>query len=102
MDIQSARQLNICFEFISILFNIWVVIQILAYGWKRFFDDSWRRFYTFVSLYSLFDLVASQHYDLFEVYFTSTMFTPNYQVIRFLYALRNLRILILFKGFEDL
>ncbi|CAK66104.1 unnamed protein product (macronuclear) [Paramecium tetraurelia] len=102
MEIEIALELNKYHEIISILFTFWVIVQLLDYGFKRFIDDQWRQFYSFIVIISLFELIATQKYDLFRIQFTSTMFTENYQIIRLLFALRNLRILILFKGFDDL
>ncbi|CAD8110423.1 unnamed protein product [Paramecium primaurelia] len=102
MDIKIALELNKCYEIISILFTFWVFIQLLDYGIKRFIDDQWRQFYSLIVIISIFDLIATQKYDLFKIQITSTIFTENYQIIRLIFALRNLRILILFKGFDDL
>ncbi|CAD8123254.1 unnamed protein product [Paramecium sonneborni] len=102
MDIEIALELNLYYEIISILFTFWVLIQLLDYGFKRFIDDQWRKFYSLIVIISIFELIATKNYNLFQIQITSTMFTENYQIIRLLFALRNLRILILFKGFEDL
>ncbi|CAD8075875.1 unnamed protein product [Paramecium primaurelia] len=102
MDVELAVELNKYYEIISMLFTFWVIVQLLDYGFKRFIDDQWRKFYSLIVIISIFELIATQKYDLFRIQFTSTMFTENYQIIRLLFALRNLRILILFKGFDDL
>jgi predicted Na+-dependent transporter len=73
-----SDNLNTVYHIITILFTLWVVFSLLAYGIQRYFDFSWRIYGFIIVLISLTDLILDLKYDWFHLYINSTSNTPNY------------------------
>lgn len=60
----------------------------MSLGVNRFFDNLWRKYYIFLIIISIIDLIADIKYDWVILYFQSTVYTPNYRLLRLAFMTR--------------
>ncbi|CAD8181015.1 unnamed protein product [Paramecium pentaurelia] len=102
MDVEYIRQINIIQRFIILFYALWIALLFMSLGINRYFDNNWRRYYTFLIIISLCDLIADLQNDWVIYYFQSNVFTPYYQMIRVAFMTRQLRLLVIFQGLTNL
>ncbi|CAD8106039.1 unnamed protein product [Paramecium primaurelia] len=86
----------------SLIFATWLMLQFLILGINRFKDNLWRIYTSLVIALGIIDLIIDYNYNWFQLYSNSTQLTQNYQLLRVMYTLRNLRIIIIFQGLQNL
>ncbi|CAK82706.1 unnamed protein product (macronuclear) [Paramecium tetraurelia] len=82
----------------SITITIWGLIQYLALGLFRFFDNYWRQFLFILILFAITDLVIDFEFSWVEFAFNSSPLTPYYRLYRICFMLRSLRLILIFQG----
>jgi len=80
----------------SIVITIWGLIQYLALGLFRFFDNYWRQFLFILIVIAIADLVADFEFAWVEIYFYSSPLTPYYRLYRICFMLRSFRLILIF------
>ncbi|CAD8123231.1 unnamed protein product [Paramecium sonneborni] len=82
----------------SLVIIIWGLIQYLALGLLRFFDNYWRQFLFILIFFAIVDLVADFEYSWVQIYFKSNPLTPYFRLYRICFVLRSLRLILIFQG----
>ncbi|CAK68274.1 unnamed protein product (macronuclear) [Paramecium tetraurelia] len=98
MDRDYFLVINSIHHSLTILYLLWIILMVLALGVNRFFDNNWRRFYFFLILVGMIDLIAHYITDWTRVQYYSSPNEQYYQLYRFFFALRSLRIILIFQG----
>ncbi|CAD8117020.1 unnamed protein product [Paramecium sonneborni] len=94
--------INLINHLCTIVFTIWLILQAFALGINRFKDNPWRLYNTVVIILGVIDLLIDFNWNWFKQYLHSTQLIPYYQLLRFMYMLRNLKVIILFQGIQNL
>lgn len=74
MEDDYFRSINDVHNALSIVYLTWVIFLFLALGINRFFDNNWRRFYFFLIVIAVIDLILDYTIDWIMIYYKST---PN-------------------------
>ncbi|CAD8209125.1 unnamed protein product [Paramecium pentaurelia] len=98
MNIEYLEIINYIHHAFSIFFTIWSMLQYLALGLFRFFDNYWRQFLFILNLFAITDLVIDLKYNWVEIYYYSSPLTQYYRIYRLCFALRSLRLILIFQG----
>ncbi|CAD8084276.1 unnamed protein product [Paramecium sonneborni] len=101
-DFDYNKIINLINHACTIIFAIWLLFQGFVLGINRFKDNPWRLYTTIVIILGVIDLLIDFIWNWFQQYVQSTQLTPNYQLLRFMYMLRNLKVIILFQGLQNL
>ncbi|CAK63943.1 unnamed protein product (macronuclear) [Paramecium tetraurelia] len=102
MDDNFFRILNSTHNSLTYIYIIWNILLFFALGVNRFFDNHWRRFYFFLILIAIIDIIADFESDWALVYFRSSPADSGYQLLRLFFAIRCLRIILIFQGLINL
>ncbi|CAD8122391.1 unnamed protein product [Paramecium sonneborni] len=102
MDETYFKTLNNTHNTLMYLYIIWNVFLFLALGVNRYFDNHWRRFYFFLITIAIIDIIADYQSDWALYYFNSSPADEGYQFLRIFFALRCLRIILIFQGLINL
>ncbi|CAD8196993.1 unnamed protein product [Paramecium pentaurelia] len=102
MTDEYFRTINNIHNGLSVTYFIWVLLLFLALGVNRYFDNQWRRFYFFLVVIATIDLIADYSADWIMIYYKSNPNDQGYQLLRLFFALRSLRIILIFQGFINL
>ncbi|CAD8110743.1 unnamed protein product [Paramecium primaurelia] len=102
MDEAFFQILNNTHNALMYLYIMWNLFLFLALGVNRYFDNHWRRFYFFLITIAIIDIIADYQSDWALVYFKSSPSDEGYQFLRLFFALRCLRIILIFQGLINL
>ncbi|CAD8104211.1 unnamed protein product [Paramecium primaurelia] len=102
MDDNFFRALNNTHNSLTYIYILWNIFLFLALGVNRFFDNYWRRFYFFLITIAIIDIIADYQSDWALAYFRSSPADSGYQFLRLFFALRCLRIILIFQGLINL
>ncbi|CAD8054707.1 unnamed protein product [Paramecium primaurelia] len=102
MELDKIRNLNQIQRFLILFYGIWIILLFMQLGVNRYFDNYWRRYYIFLILISLCDIIADFQYDWVIHYYESNVYTSNYQILRLAFMTRQLRLLVIFQGLSNL
>ncbi|CAD8121632.1 unnamed protein product [Paramecium sonneborni] len=102
MEDDFFRALNETHNSLTYIYILWNIFLFLALGVNRFFDNHWRRFYFFLITIAIIDIIADYESDWALVYFRSSPADSGYQFLRLFFALRCLRIILIFQGLINL
>ncbi|CAD8114498.1 unnamed protein product [Paramecium sonneborni] len=102
MDQEKIRNLNLIQRFLILFYGIWIILLFMQLGINRYFDNYWRRYYIFLILISLFDIIADFQYDWVILYYNSNVYSSNYQILRLAFMTRQFRLLVIFQGLSNL
>ena len=72
MSEEYFRALNDVHNGLSVIYFVWVTLLFLALGINRFFDNYWRRFYFFLIIIAMIDLIGDYSIDWIMIYYKST------------------------------
>ncbi|CAD8125822.1 unnamed protein product [Paramecium sonneborni] len=98
MNLQYLDIINYIHHIFSILIIIWGMLQYLALGLFRFFDNYWRQFLFVLNLFAVIDLAMDLKYNWVEIYYYSNPLTQYYRFYRLCFALRSLKLILIFQG----
>ncbi|CAD8208793.1 unnamed protein product [Paramecium pentaurelia] len=98
MNMKYLDIINYIHHAFSIFITIWSLLQYLALGLFRFFDNHWRQFLLILNLIAITDLAIDLKYNWVETYYYSSPLTEYYRLYRLCFALRSLRLILIFQG----
>ncbi|CAD8111921.1 unnamed protein product [Paramecium sonneborni] len=102
MDETFFKSLNNIHNTLMYLYIVWNLFNFLALGVNRYFDNNWRRFYFFLIIIAIIDIIADYQSEWALLYFKSSPAEKGYQFLRLFFALRCLRIILIFQGLINL
>lgn len=96
MEENYFHNINNLHHALTCVFFLWVILNFLALGVNRYFDNYWRRYYFFLTFIAVIDFLLDLSIGWVKIYFDSNPFLEGYQFLRLFFMLRNLRIVLIF------
>lgn len=72
MSDEFFNAINNFHNVLTYIYILWIVLLFLALGINRFFDNYWRRFYFFLIIIALIDIIADYESNWALTYFRSS------------------------------